>query len=206
MRRLRSSLVLLAACGSSKPHAQPTCNADAVIVLRGDDDVEAAEGCLTIQSLTIQTGAKLDLSPLHKLHVILGTLHVGPSVGMEHLQLSELHSVGTLEVTSNQDLRTITFPKLVSAKSISIEGNPSLVTIGMPSLANAGDISIAGLADLEHVDFDALATAGELRVTDNPKLTLFDAPKLESAKAVHVENNPTLAPEVVEALRAHVAK
>jgi len=67
---MRLLLVSLAACGAAKPVPEPQCNADAEIVLRGQDDVAAAARCLTIASLTIRTGMELDLTPLKKLHVI----------------------------------------------------------------------------------------------------------------------------------------
>jgi hypothetical protein len=207
MRLLPSSL-LLCACASAPPkRAEPQCNADANIVLAGQDDVFAAAGCLTIQSLTIRTGAALDLSALGKLHVILGDLRVGPSVGMDTLRLPELHSVGALVLAGNHDLHGAFFPKLVSARSVTVEGNPAMTTLSMPSLANIGEtLTLRANGDLEIVELSSLATVGgALVVADHPDLTLLELGKLERAGTVKLENTGAVDAQILDAVRSKAA-
>jgi hypothetical protein len=201
---MRLLLVSLAACGAPQQPGEPQCNPDAKIVLGGQDDVDAARGCLTIESLTIRTGAALDLAPLKKLHVVLGDLVVGPSVALEDLQLPQLYSAGTITITGNGDLHGVILPKLASAGAIRIAGNVSLTTITMPALAKvSGDIAITGHAELGIVNLAALETiGGALKLADNAKLTLVDATALQRAAAVRVDNNPMLDTAAVDALHA----
>lgn len=201
---MRLLLVSLVACSAPQKTGEPQCNPDAKIVLGGQDDVDAARGCLTIESLTIRTGAALDLTPLQKLHVVLGDVSVGPSVALEELRLPQLYSAGTITITSNGDLHGVILPKLASARAIRIEGNVSLSTISMPALAKVtGDLVIAQHAELGLLDAPALETVGgELRISENSKLTLVEAGKLQSAAAVRIENNAMLDAAVVDALRA----
>src|SRR5215207_11207118 len=136
MHLLQSSVLVLAACGGAPAkRAQPQCNADANIVLAGQDDVFAAAGCLTIQSLTVRTGAALDLSALSKLHVVLGELRIGPTVGLVELRLPEPHSAGTITIAGNHDVHGVFLPKLVSAGNVTVEGNVAMTTLSMPRLA-----------------------------------------------------------------------
>ena len=176
-------------------------------MLRGQDDVAAAAGCLTIASMSIRTGAPLDLTPLTKLHVILGELVVGPSVGFEDLRLPELHSVGALTIAGNGNLHGVFLPKLTTAGSVTVDANVAMTTLSMPRLSKVtGDVTIRDGGDLELVELSSLLTIeGALRVENNPKLTLLELAKLERARDVHVENNRSLAADVVEALRARAA-
>jgi hypothetical protein len=201
---MRLLLVSLVACSSPQKTGEPRCNPDAKIVLGGQDDVDAARGCLTIESLTIRTGAALDLTPLQKLHVVLGDVSVGPSVALEELRLPQLYSAGTITITGNGDLHGVILPKLASARAIRIEGNVSLSTIAMPALAKVtGDLVVAQHAELGLLDAPALETVGgELRIIENTKLTLVEAGKLQSAAGVRIENNAMLDAAVVDALRA----
>lgn len=207
MRLLPSSL-LLCACASAPPkRAEPQCSADANIVLAGQEDVFAAAGCLTIQSLTIRTGAALDLAALGKLHVILGDLRVGPTVGMIDLRLPELHSVGALAVAGNHDLHGAFFPKLVSAKRVTVEGNPAMTTLAMPALGNIGEtLTIRANGDLAIVELSALLTVGgALSVTDHPDLTLLELGKLERAGSVTLENTGAVDANILDAVRSKAA-
>jgi len=207
MRLLPSSVLLVACAGAPPRRVEPACNADAKIVLAGQDDVSAAAGCLTIQSLAIRTGVPLDLTPLQKLHVILGDLRVGPTVAFDDLRLPELHSAGAITIAGNGDLHGVFLPKLVSARSVTIESDVALTTILMPALHKVGDaLTIRGNADLGLVELSSLQTVGgELTVADNPKLTLLELGKLERVQAVRVENNGELDTNVVEAVRSKAA-
>lgn len=205
--RLLPSSVLLAACGGAQQAPiEAQCNADAKIVLRGQEDVAAAARCLTIESLTIRTGALLDLTPLSHLHVVLGELRVGPTVGLVHLDLSALYSAGEITIAGNGDLHGIALPKLTTARSIAIESNVALTTIAMPKLAKvAGALTVASHGDLGLVELSSLANVGDLAVTDNPKLTLLELGKLEHATSVRIENNGDLDATIVDAVRSKAA-
>jgi hypothetical protein len=201
---MRLLLVSLAACSSPQKSGEPQCNPGAKIVLGGQDDVDAARGCLTIESLTIRTGAPLDLSPLKRLHVVLGDVTVGPSVALEELQLPQLYSAGAITITGNGDLHGVILPKLASARGIRIEGNVALTTIALPALSKVtGDLVVAQHAELGLLDAPALETVGGvLRIVENRKLTLVEAGKLQRAAGVRIENNAMLDTAVVDALRA----
>jgi hypothetical protein len=203
MRLLRSSVVFAAACSAPQARPAPQCNADAKIVIGGQDDVAAAAGCLTIESLAIRTGAPLDLTPLHKLHVILGELRVGPSVALDELRLPELHSAATIAITGNHNLKGVFLPKLTTANAITIANNVELTSIAMPKLANVrGDFTISDHAELASVQLSSLAAVdGELGILANPHLTIISVEKLERAKSVKVENNTDLPVEIADALR-----
>lgn len=203
---MRLLLVSLAACGGAQtPAPERQCNADAAIVLRGQDDVAAAARCLTIESLTIRTGMELDLTPLEKLHVILGELRVGPTVGLVQLDLPELYSAGTITIAGNGDLHGIALPKLNTARAVTIESNVALTTIALPHLTKvAGELVVKGHADLGLVELSALTEVGDLAVTDNPKLTLLELGALQRAASVKLENNGALDASIVDAVRSKV--
>lgn len=205
MRLLLASF--LVACGGPQTVRETECHAEAQIVLRGQDDVAAAARCLTIASLEIRTGAALDLAPLAKLHVILGALRVGPSVGFIQLDLPELYSAGSITIAGNGDLHGIRLPKLASVGEVAIESNVALTTITMPRLAKAAALAVEGHAELGLVELSSLATVdGALRVSNNPKLTLLELPALERAGTVQVENNGELDPAIVDAVRSKMAR
>jgi hypothetical protein len=204
-----SALLLVVGCASApQKREQPQCSADANIVLAGQDDVFAAAGCLTIQSLTIRTGAPLDLSALVKLHVILGDLRVGPTVGIDDLKLPELHSAGTITIAGNHDLHGAFFPKLVSAGSVTVEGNPAMTTLVMPALAKISEsLTIRANGDLEIVELSSLASVGgALAITDHPDLTLLELGKLERAGSVKLENTGAVDANIVDAVRSKAAQ
>ena len=207
MRLLPSSLVLCACAGAPAKRAEPACNADANIVLAGQEDVFAAAGCLTINSLTIRTGAALDLAALGKLHVILGDLRVGPTVGMEALRLPELHSVGALAIAGNHDLHGAAFPKLVSARTVTVEGNPVMTSLSMPALGKVGEtLTIRANGDLEIIELSSLATVGgALVVVDHPDLTLLELGTLERAATVTLENTGAVDAQILDAVRSKAA-
>ena len=207
MRLLPSSVLLCACAGAPPKRAEPQCNADANIVLAGQEDVFAAAGCLTIQSLTIRTGAPLDLAALGKLHVILGDLRVGPTVGIDNLALPELHSAGAITIAGNHDLHGVAFPKLVSARSVTVEGNPAMTTLAMPALGKVGEsLTVRANGDLEILELSSLATVGgALEIADHPDLTLLELGKLERAGSVKLENTGAVDANIVDAVRSKAA-
>lgn len=208
MRLLPSSVLLVACGGAQTPAPERACSTETKVVLRGQDDVAAAARCLapTIESLTIRTGAALDLTPLANLHVILGDLRVGPSVGLVQLDLPALSSAGAITIAGNGDLHGIALPKLTSARALVVESNVALTTIVMPRLARVdGELTVKGHSDLGLVELSSLATAGDLTIADNPELTLLELGKLERASTVRVENNGALDASIVDAVRSKAA-
>lgn len=203
---MRLLLASLCACSAPQTAREPACHADAAISLRGQEDVVAAARCLTIASLDIRTGVALDLAPLAKLHVILGELRVGPTVGLVGLDLPELYSAGTITIAGNGDLHGIALPKLASVGDLVVESNIALTTLAVPRLAKAKSISVAAHAELGLVELSSLATVeGELRVADNPKLTLLELGRLERAGSARIENNGELDPSIADAVRSKIA-
>jgi hypothetical protein len=176
-------------------------------VLAGEDDVFAAAGCLTIQSLTVRTGASLDLSALSKLHVILGDLRIGPTVGLVELRLPELHSAGSITIAGNHDVHGVFLPKLVTAGSVTVEGNVAMTTLSMPRLAKVGEaLTIRSNGDLEIIELSSLeSVGGELTVVDHPDLALLELGKLERAASVKLENTGGLDAQILDAVRSKAA-
>ncbi|HLL23605.1 MAG TPA: hypothetical protein VK427_15815 [Kofleriaceae bacterium] len=197
---------MLAACGAPQVRSVPACGDASKLVLGGQDDVDAAAGCRTVASVTIRTGAPLDLAPLAQLTVIRGELRVGPSVALDDMTLGALESADTIVIASNGNLHGVRLPKLMTAGRIAIEGNVALTTISLPALTAVRDLSVRGHGDLELLDISALTTvAGELYVADNPELTLFEAAALTRAGAIRLDNNASLDPKFVDALRSKIA-
>ncbi len=144
------------------------------ILLAGQDDVAAAAGCRTVDSLTVRTGMALDLSPLGRLTTIKGALVVGPSVGLAEVALPRLHSAGSVRIVSNGNLHGVVFRELDHATSVEVEANSALATLSMPSLVSADRLSISDNAELELVDLSKLASITDLAIAKNPKLTMIE--------------------------------
>jgi hypothetical protein len=198
------SLGGLSACGGAQPGA-PRCPLDRTILLDSQAAVERFAGCRTASSITIRTGAELDLSPLGALETITGDFVVGPTIGLEELFLRELRSIGgTLRVSANNQLRGVLLPRLEQAGRISIEGNASLTTVSMPRLAQVlGSLVITEDGSLELVALPALTRIGkDLVIAGNPVLGLVQADRLTEVLEVRIEGNRQLPAEQVEALRA----
>ena len=91
MRPSRSRLVgvvaLVAGCPGTRTTGTPACPMDRTVLITGQDDVKDHAACTALSSLTIRSGAALDLSALRALTSITGDLQIGPTVGMEELQL-----------------------------------------------------------------------------------------------------------------------
>jgi hypothetical protein len=197
MRLLLASLI---ACGP--PHvfhkdAERGCG-DAVV--NGREDVAAYAGCATLASLTIRTGAPLDLAPLARLERVDGDVVVGPSVGLAELALPRLAEVrGTLRVVANGDLHAVILKKLARAGRIEIDTSNALASLVLPSLTAVGAISITSNPELEVIDFTALATVPELVIAGNPKLVTIEG--TPDAKTARIENNKLLPEEVADRMR-----
>lgn len=206
MRRSRSSalLVLLAACPGTRTAGTPACPQDRTVVIGSQDDVKRHAACESLSSLTVRTGAPVDLTPMSTLVTISGDLDVGPTVGVEELKLSELREVGgTVRIASNTSLHGLFLPRLEKAGRIEVEANASLTTIALPRLtAVAGAFVVAGNSLLEIVDISELATVGkDLVVADNTALTLIEGGKLETVQELRIEGNKKLPADAAEGLR-----
>jgi hypothetical protein len=201
--RARSRIVLsrwtfaavLASCGPPlrlHPDAEHGCTD---IVLHGQDDVAAAAGCRTVDSLTIKTGMALDLTPLGRLETVKGPIVVGPSVGMTELALPHLRTAASIQIVSNGNLQRCQFPALVKSPAIEIENNATLFTLSMPALLEVGRLSLRDNAALESIDFTKLASATDVVIEKNPKLTMIDGelPALRAAGTTTAPVEP--APE-----------
>jgi hypothetical protein len=186
MRRSPSSaLVVLLGCGPGQVFHKDPEQPCKHIALAGQDDVAAAAGCSSIDSLTLRTGMALDLAPLGRLRTIRGAVVIGPSVGFVELTLPSLRSVGTVRIVGNGNLQGIFLPRLEHAASFEVDGNAALTTISVPKLALIDHkLAITGNANLEMLDLTALATAGEVVLATNPKLTVIEGtlPALQGAR------------------------
>lgn len=208
MHRSRSSLallVLLAGCPGSRPAGTPSCPQDIRVVIAEQKELRRYAACTSLGSLTVRSGATIDLSELRALETITGDLDIGPTVGFEELKLSELTAVeGTVRIVSNTSLRGMFLPRLQSAGRIEIESNASLTTIVFPRLETVkGSLLVNENSLLEIVSFSALTTVGkDLVMADNSSLTLIEGGKLESVQEVRIERNRKLPPDAVDGLRA----
>ncbi len=208
MHRSRNSLallVLLAGCPGSRPAGTPSCPQDIRVVIAEQKEIKRHAACTSLGSLTVRSGATIDLSELRALETITGDLDIGPTVGFEELKLSELTAVeGTLRIVSNTSLRGMFLPRLQRAGRIEIESNASLTTIVLPRLETvAGSLLVNENSLLEIVDFSALTTVGkDLVMADNSSLTLIEGGKLQTVQEVRIERNRKLPPDAVDGLRA----
>ena len=209
MHLSRSSLLLLllaaSACpGGSRTAGTPRCPQDRTVVIGSQDDVVRHAACESLGSLTVRTGAPVDLTPMSTLVTITGDLDVGPTVGVEELKLSELREVGgTVRIASNTSLQGLFLPRLEKAGRIEVESNASLTTIVLRRLTTvAGAFVVAGNSLLEVVDISELATVGkDLVFADNGSLTLIEGGKLETVQEVRIERNKKLPADAVDGLR-----
>lgn len=175
----------IASCGPPlrlHPDAERGC---ADVVIGGQDDVAAAAGCRTVESLTIKTGMALDLKSLGRLETVKGAIVVGPSVGITEVALPRVRAAGSIQIVSNGNLQRISLPSLERATSIEIENNATLFTAAFPALLEVGKLSIRDNGELESIDFEKLAKADDVAVSKNPKLTMIEA-SLSALRAVLV--------------------
>ena len=174
------------------------------MVISSQEDVASHAACESLSSLTVRTGAPVDLGPMRALETISGDLDVGPTVGVEELKLSELREVsGTVRIASNTSLHGLFLPRLEQAGRIEVEANASLTTIALPRLTDvAGTMLVTANSLLEIIDVSELARVGkDLVIADNASLTLIEGGKLETVQEVRVERNNKLPPDAVDGLR-----
>lgn len=191
MRRSLASALALVACGPAHVFHKDPERGCAEITLAGPEDVAAAAGCRTVDSITLRTGMALDLKPLGRLETIRGALSIGPSVGMSEVSLPRLREAGAIRIVANGDLHGLYLPALEHAAAFEIDGNHQLSTIVAPKLAVvSGAFAITGNAVLEVLNVAALASAGQVTLTNNPKLTLIDSKLSLTPPVPAVESAP----------------
>jgi hypothetical protein len=195
----------LAGCMLWRDDDKARCPLDRTVELGVQEDVTAFAACKRASAVRIRTGAALDLSPLKQLETIAGDLVIGPTVGVDTVNLSGLRVVGgTVRIADNGLLSGVFLPLLERAGRIEIDHNAGVTTISLPRLAQVtGAVVIADNHQLELVDLTGLATVGkELAIIGHPRLTLVLARHLASAESLRLDDDPALPPEIVEQLRA----
>lgn len=206
MRRLPTSvLLLLAGCPGAKGPSTPACPTDRTVMIAEQADVARISACTALSSVTIRTGASINLGGLRALETITGDLAIGPTVGLEEVSLPELREVGgTVKITSNGSLHGVFLPRLETAGRFEIESNAALTSIALPRLVTSrGSLVIAQNGSLELIDLSVLATVGkDLVIADNPVLTLIEAGKLTQVMDIRIEGNRGLPPDQVDGVRA----
>ena len=203
-----SALLVLAGCPGAKAPSTPSCPTDRTVVIASQEDVAKVAACTALSSVTIRTGASIDLRGLRALETITGDLAIGPTVGLDEVALPELREVGgTVKIASNGSLHGVFLVRLETAGRFEIESNAALTSIALPRLATTrGSLVIAQNGSLELIDLSELAIVGkDLVIADNPLLTLIEAGKLTQVMEVRIERNRGLAPDQVDGVRAKPA-
>lgn len=206
MRLSPSSLLfVLAGCPGAKGPGMPACPTDRTVIIAGQEDVAKLVTCTTLSSVTIRTGASIDLGGLRGLETITGDLAIGPTVGLDEVSLPELREVGgTVKITSNGSLHGVFLPRLEQAGRFEIESNVALTSIALPRLVTSrGSLVIVQNAGLELIDLSELTTVGkDLVIADNASLKTIEAGKLTQVMDVRIEGNRALPPDQVDGVRA----
>jgi hypothetical protein len=195
----------LAGCMLWRGDDKARCPLDRTVELGVQEDVTAFAACKRASAIVVRTGAALDLSPLRQLETIAGDLVIGPTVGVDSVNLSGLRVVGgTVRIADNGLLSGVFLPLLERAGRIEIDHNAGVTTISLPRLAQVtGAVVVADNHQLELLDLTGLATVGkELAIVGHPRLTLVLARHLANAESLRLDDDPALPPEIVEQLRA----
>jgi len=180
------------------------CQEGRNVLLDSQDAVMRIAGCKVVGGLVIRTGASIDLGPLRELEEIEGDLVVGPTVGIEEVELNRVRLIGgAVRVSKNPSLRGLFLPRLENAGRIFVEENGALTAIALPRIDTVrGAVVISDNRSLELFAAPDLATVGhELVLIDHPKLSVVQLDKLVSAEAVRIERDPKLPPETVSEIR-----
>jgi hypothetical protein len=178
------------------------------VVIAAQEDVAKLAACTTLSSVTVRTGAPINLVGMRALETITGDLAIGPTLGLDEVSLPELREVGgTIRITSNGSLHGVFLARLETAGRFEIESNAALTSIALPRLVTSrGSLVIAQNGSLEIIDLSELTTVGkDLVIADNPLLTLIEAGKLTQVMDVRIERNRGLAPDQVDGVRAKPA-
>jgi hypothetical protein len=170
----------LAACAHAAHPAARCPHGD--VLIRAQEDVAALAPCRAIDgTVTIRTGAPIDVHGLAALEQIGGDLVIGPTLALGGLDgFDHLRAVGgTIRISANGVLTGAWFPALERAGAVIVDGNSVLAELFAPRLARVGgDVSIAHNGALEVVDLGALVVAGRITFDDNRALGEVRVPAL----------------------------
>jgi hypothetical protein len=173
-----TALVLLAGCTHPHAGADARCSGDAVIV--SDEQLDAIGRCAAYDgSLQIRGAGELDLTRLAKVERITGDLTIGPTFGLDVVDLEHLRAVGgALRIVSNGAATGAYLPALEQVGSLEISSNVGLAGVALPSLTRiGGDLVVDGNPVLENLTAAKLqAVGGQLVMDRNPQLTLIEIP------------------------------
>ncbi|HET9990939.1 MAG TPA: hypothetical protein VFQ65_20550, partial [Kofleriaceae bacterium] len=128
-------LVALPGCFLFRNGDAERCQDGRIVVLDSQDAVLHFAGCKVAAGLVVRTGASIDLGPLRELEEITGDLVVGPTVGIEEVELNRVRKIGgAVRVSKNPSLRGLFLPRLENAGRIFVEDNGALTTIALPRI------------------------------------------------------------------------
>jgi hypothetical protein len=203
-----AALVVLAGCGAGQgapAPRQPPCPAG-VAEVRAAADVEALRSCSRLAGLVVRSGAPLSLALLSQLQQIDGDLIVGPTLGVDSLELSALRRVGgVVRIAGNSSLAGVFLPRLEAAERVELEHNAALTGASLPALRTAQQLVVRHNAELEALTLSALAGLGELLLSDSPQLgVLLTSPQLRVDRWPS-SPLPSMDAAELEALRARAS-
>ena len=130
---------------------------------------------------------------------------IGPTVGVEEIDLTELREVGgTVRVTANGSLLELFLPRLEHAGRLDIDDNAALATLSLPRLSTVdGALTITDNHELALIDASSLVSVGKsLVIAGAPRLTLIEMPALAHAETVRIADAPKLPADAATALTA----
>jgi hypothetical protein len=170
-------------------------------------DLAALARCASLRSLTVRSGAALELAGLTALEAVAGDVSIGPTVAVDLVELRELRRIGgTLRIAGNGALSGVFLPRLETVGRIEIEDNPALTTVAMPQLTQVrGLLRLANDADLEAISMNSLRRAGELGLAALPRLGVLQLDGLRVVDTWSVAELPAVDAAEVAALRLRVS-
>jgi hypothetical protein len=194
-------------CGARPITPATGCHQVGAARVSAPEDLAALASCVSLRGLTVRSGAVLDLARLVALEAIDGDVSIGPTVGLELVELPNLRRVaGTLRIAGNGALSGVFLPRLEAAGEIEIEDNPTLTTVAMPQLARvSGRLRMSHDGDLEAVSMNALRDVGELALLALPKLSVLQLDRLGAVGTWSVPELPALDAADLAALRQRVS-
>jgi hypothetical protein len=153
-------------------------------------------------SLELRGAGYLDLAELAHVEVVEGDLTIGPTFGLDVVNLEGLREVrGTLKIVSNAVATGVYLPALQQAARIEIAANVGVAGVAMPALRTVtGDLVIAENPALENLGLGSLQkVGGTLRIAENRVLALVEIGEVEATR--FDVTGEALPPEVTERLR-----
>ena len=102
------------------------------------------------------------------------------NIGIKHLDLPALTTVGDNFLYRNMSLKTINAPKLTSVGDCFLNNNNSLKELDFPSLKTTGNYFLFANGSLDRLNAPLLYKVGCDFLRNNPRLVRVDLPLLES--------------------------